>query len=160
VHSSNSQKLENALVILNQKSEEIEVLESRLAAQEAQIEHLQAENYRIQVECEKLSVTQGVQREALEDANGNVSELGVHIDWLQDLLDKSEVKVKRVQGEIDETRVTLESKLEEHNFARTEWEKERSALEAQLVSARDDLSQQPPAGWDQEKRNSRTNSRK
>ena len=152
VQSSNSQKLENALIILNQKSEEIEVLESRLAAQEAQIEHLQAENYRIQVECERLSVAQGVQREALEEAKGTVSELGVHIDWLQDSLDKSEVKVKQLQGEINETQDVLGAKVEDHNLARTEWEEERIALEGRLASSREESSQQPPTDWELEKK--------
>lgn len=150
--SFNSQKLEDALVILNQKSEEIEVLESRLAAQDAQIEHLQAENYRIQVECERLSVAQGVQREALEEAKGTVSELGIHIDWLQDSVDKSEVKVKQLQGEIDEARGTLDAKMEEHNLTRTEWEQEKVRLEARLVSSEKEPSQQPPAGWELEKK--------
>jgi len=152
VQSFNSQKLEDALVILNQKSEEIEVLESRLAAQDAQIEHLQAENYRIQVEYERLSVAQGVQREALEEAKGTVSELGIHIDWLQDSVDKSEVKVKQLQGDINETRDTLDAKVEEHNLTRTEWEQERAALEARLASSVDIPPQQPPAGWELERK--------
>lgn len=150
MQSSNSQKLEDALVLLNQKSEEIEVFESRLAAQEAQIEHLQVENYGIQVEYEKLSVAQEVQREVLEDAKGNVSELGVHIDWVQGLLDKSEAKVKQLQGEIDEIRGALGVKVEEHNLARIEWEHERAALEAKLASSGEVISQQPPAGWELE----------
>lgn len=152
VQSFNSQKLEDALIILNQKSEEIEVLESRLAAQEAQIEHLQAENYRIQVECEKLSVTQEVQREALEEAKGTVSELGVHIDWLQDSLDKSEAKVKQFQGAMDEIRDALDAKVEDHNLAQVEWEEERIALETRLASYGDGPSQQPPADWELEKK--------
>jgi hypothetical protein len=151
MQSSNSQKLEDALVLLNQKSEEIEVLESRLAAQEAQIEHLQLENYRIQVEYEKLSVAQEVQREVLEDAKGNVSELGVHIEWVQGLLDKSEAKGKQLQGEIDEVRGTLSAKVEEHNLARTEWGHERTALEAKITSSELPF-QQPPAGWELEKK--------
>jgi len=151
VQSSNSQKLENALIILNQKSEEIEVLESRLAAQEAQIEHLQAENYRIQVECEKLSVTNGVQREALEEAKGTVSELGVHIDWLQDSLDKSEDKVQQLEGKINEIQDSLGAKVEYHNLARMGWE-EKTALEARLASSRDESSQQPPTYWELEKK--------
>ena len=152
VQSSNSQKLEDALIILNQKSEEIEVLESRLAAQEAQIEHLQAENYRIQVECEKLSVTHGVQREALEEAKGTVSELGVHIDWLQDSLDKCEAKVKQLQGEISGMQDALSAKVGDHNLARMEWEEEKAALVARLASSGDGPSQQPPADWEPEKK--------
>lgn len=152
VQSFNSQNLEGALNLLNQKSEEIEVLESRLAAQEAQIEHLQAENYRVQVECEKLSVTQEVQREALEEAKGTVSELGVHIDWLQDSLDKSEAKVKQLQGETDEIRDALDAKVEDHNLAQMEWEEERTALEERLASCGDGLSQQPAADWELEKK--------
>lgn len=151
MQSSNSQKLEDALVLLNQKSEEIEVLESRLAAQEAQIEHLQLENYRIQVEYEKLSVAQEVQREVLEDAKGNVSELGVHIEWVQGLLDKSEAKGKQLRGEIDEIRDTLDAKVGEHNLARIEWGHERAALEAKITSP-EVPSQQPPAGWELEKK--------
>jgi chromosome segregation ATPase len=151
VQSFNSQKLEDALVILNQKSEEIEGLESHLAGKEAQIEHLQAEHHRIQVECEQLSVTQTVQREALEEAKGTVSELGVHIDWLQDSLDKSQAKVKQLQGETDEIRDALNTKVEEHNLARAEWEQERAVLEARIASLGDGASQQPPAGWELEK---------
>ena len=152
VQSSNSQKLEDALIILNQKSEEIEVLESRLAAQEAQIEHLQAENYRIQVECERLSVTHEVQREALDEAKGTVSELGVHIDWLQDSLVKSEAKVKQFQGEVNEIRDALDAKAEDYNLARMKWEEERAVLEARLASSGDGPSQQPPADWELEKK--------
>lgn len=152
MQSSNSQKLEDALVLLNQKSEEIEVLESRLAAQEAQIEHLQVENHKIQVEHEKLSVAQEVQREVLEDAKGNVSELGVHIEWVQGLLDKSEAKAKQLQGEIEEIRDALGAKAGEHNLARIEWEHERAALEAKLASPREVISQQPPASWELEKK--------
>lgn len=152
MQSFNGQKLEDALIILNQKSEEIEVLESRLAAQEAQIEHLQAENYRVQVECEKLSVTQGVQREALEEAKGTVSELGVHIDWLQDSLDKSEAKVKELQGESNEIRDALDAKVEVHSLAQMEWEEKRTALEARLASSENTPSQQPPADWELEKK--------
>jgi chromosome segregation ATPase len=151
VQSSNSQNLEDALIILNQKSEEIEVLESRLSAQEAQIEHLQAENYRIQVECEKLSVAHGVQREALEEAKGTVSELGIHIDWLQDSLDKSDAKVRQLQGKIDEIREVSNAKVEEHSLARLEWEEERTALEARLASSGDVPPQQPPTDWELEK---------
>lgn len=151
VQSFNGPKLEDALIILNQKSEEIEVLESRLAAQEAQIEHLQSENYRIQVECERLSVAQEVQREALEEAKGTVSELGIHIDYLQDTLDKSEAKVKQFQGEISEIRGALDAKAEDYNVAQTEWEEERVALEARLASSGDRPSQQPPADWEVEK---------
>ena len=154
MQSSNGRNLEDALVLLNQKSEEIEVLESRLAAQEAQIEHLQVENHRIQVESEKLSVAQEVQREALEDAKGNVSELGVHIEWLQGLLDQSEAKVKQLQGEIDEIRGTLGAKVEEHNLARTEWEHERVILEAKLAPSGEVLSQRPSTDWELEKKES------
>ena len=152
MQSSNSRKLENALVLLNQKSEEIEVLESRLAAHEAQIEHLQDENHMIQVECEKLSVAQEVQREALEDAKGTVSEMGVHIDWVQDSLDKSEAKVKEFQGELNEIREALDAKVEQHSLMRMEWEQEKASLEAQLASVVDALPQQPPASWELEKK--------
>ena len=117
---------------MNQKSEEIEGLKNRLVAQEAHIEHLRTENYGIQVEYEKLSVAQEVQREALEDAKGTVSEMGVHIDWVQGSLDKSEATVKQLQGEI---RDALKAKAEEQDLLRVEWEKERAALEAQLASS-------------------------
>ena len=152
VQSSNSQKLEDALIILNQKSEEIEVLESRLAAQEAQIEHLQAENYGIQVECERLSVAHEVQHEALDEARGTVSELGIHIDWLQDSLEKSEAKVEQFQGEIKDIRGALDAKVEDHNLARMGWEEERTVLEARLASSGDGPSQQPPTDWELEKK--------
>lgn len=152
VQSSNSQKLEDALIILNQKSEEIEVLESRLAAQEAQIEHLQAENYRIQVECERLSVAHEVQHEALDEAKGTVSELGIHIDWLQDSIDKSEAKVKQFQGEIKDIRGALDAKVEDHKLARMGWEEERTVLETRLASSGDGPSQQPPTDWELEKK--------
>jgi len=152
VRSFSSQKLEDALVILNQKSEEIEVLESRLAAQEAQIEHQQAENYRIQVECERLSVAQAVQREALEEANGTVSEFGVHIDWLQGLLDKTEAEAKQLQNDVNEIQDALNTKVEEYDLARAEWEQERAALEAHAAAFEDGTSQQPPAVWELEKK--------
>jgi DNA repair exonuclease SbcCD ATPase subunit len=148
----NSPKLEDALIIMNQKSEEIEVLESRLAAQDAQIEYLQAENHRIQVECERLSVTHGVQREALEDAKDTVSELGVHIDYLQDTLDKSEAKVKQLQGEVSQIQGVLDVKVEGHNLARMGWEEERAALEARLDSSKNAPSQKTPADWELEKK--------
>jgi len=152
VRSFNSQKLEDALVILNQKSEEIEGLEAHLAAQEAQIEHLQAENDRIQAEFVDLSIKQGVQREALDDANVTVSELGIHIDWLQGLLNESEAKGKQLQAQVDEIQNTLNAKVEEHNLARAEWEQERAALEARLSSLADTPPQQPPVGWELEKK--------
>jgi chromosome segregation ATPase len=147
----NSQKLEDALMILNQKSEEIEDLESRLATQEAQIEHLQAENHRIQVESENFSVTHAVQREALEEAKGTVTELGVHIDYLQDSLDKSEAEAKQLQGEMDEIRALLNAKVEEYTLTRAEWGQEREALNARLASLEDQLSQQPLVDWELEK---------
>ena len=152
MRSFNSQKLEDALVILNQKSEEIEGLETHLAAQEAQIEYLQAENDRIQAESEDLSIKQDVQREALEEAKGTVSELGIHIDWLQGLFDESEAKGKQLQGEVLEIRNVLDAKVEEHNLTRAEWEQERAALKVQLASIEDVASQQPPAGWELEKK--------
>lgn len=148
----NSPKLEDALMIMNQKSEEIEVLESRLAAQDAQIEYLQAENHRIQVECERLSVAHEVQREALEDAKDTVSELGVHIDYLQDSLDKNEAKVKELQGEVNRIQGVLDAKVEGHNLARVEWEEERTALEARLDSSENAPSQKTPTGWELEKK--------
>jgi len=152
VQSFNSQKLDNALLVLNQKSEEIEGLESHLAAQEAQIEHLQAENDRIQAEFGDLSIKQEVQREALEEAKGTVSELGIHIDWLQGLSKEGEAKVKQLQGEVDEIRNDLDTKVEEHNLAREEWEQERAALKSQLASLEDIQPQQLPAGWELEKK--------
>lgn len=148
----NSPKLEDALIIMNQKSEEIEVLESRLAAQDAQIEYLQAENHRIQVECERLSVTHGVQREALEDAKDTVSELGVHIDYLQDSLDKSEAKVKQLQDEVNQIQGVLDAKVESHNIVRMEWEEERTVLEARLDSSENAPSQKTPMDWELEKK--------
>ena len=152
MRSFNSQKLEDALVILNQKSEEIEGLETHLAAQEAQIEHLQAENDRIQADFGDLSIKQEVQREALEEAKGTVSELGIHIDWLQGLFDESEAKAKQLQAEVDEIRNALDAKVEEHNLARVKWEQERAALKAQLASLGDTPPQQPPVGWELEKK--------
>ena len=148
----NSPKLEDALVIMNQKSEEIEVLESRLAAQDAQIEYLQTENHRIQVECERLSVAHGVQREALEDAKETVAELGVHIDWLQDTSDKSEAKVKQLQGEVNQIQSVLDDRVEGHNLARMEWEEEKAALETRLNSSESAPSQQTPTDWGPEKK--------
>ena len=150
--SFNSQQLEDALVILNQKSEEIEGLRNRLAAQEVQIEHLLAESHRVQIESDKLTVRQGVQREALEEANGTVSELGIHIDWLQDSLNKSEAKVKQLQGDMDEMVNVLQVKMEKYELARAEWEQDRASLEALLASSRDIPPQQPSAGWELEKK--------
>ena len=152
MQSSNSQKLQDALVLLNQKSEEIEVLESRLAANEAQKEHIQVEHHRVQLEYEKLSVAQEVQREALEDAKGTVSEMGVHIDWLQGSLDKSEARAQQLQDEAKNAQDTLDAKVEEYNFARTEWEQERAALEARLASLGDEFSQQQSTAWNIEKK--------
>lgn len=152
MQSSNSQKLQDALVLLNQKSEEIEVLESRLAANEAQKEHFQVEHHRVQLEYEKLSVAQEVQREALEDAKGTVSEMGVHIDWLQGSLDKSEARAQQLQDEAKNAQDTLDAKVEEYNFARTEWEQERAALEARLASLGDEFSQQQSTAWNIEKK--------
>ena len=152
MQSSNSQKLQDALVLLNQKSEEIEVLESRLAANEAQKEHIQVEHHRVQLEYEKLSVAQEVQREALEDAKGTVSEMGVHIDWLQGSLDKSEARAQQLQDEAKNAQDTLDAKVEEYNFARTEWEQERAALEARLASLGDEFPQQQSTAWNIEKK--------
>lgn len=148
MRSSEDQELEDALVLLNQKSEEIEVLESRLAAQEAQMEHTLAENHRIQVEYEKLSVAQEVQREALDDAKGTVSEMDVHIEWQSGLLEQHKVKLKQLREEVDEIRATLNSQVKEHELARTGWEEEKAALEAQLASLGDRLLLQSTAGWE------------
>jgi DNA repair exonuclease SbcCD ATPase subunit len=145
VHSSSRQELQDALVLLNQKSEEIEILKSRNAALEAQIEHLQAENHRSQVENEKLSVEKEVQREALEEAKGTVSELCVHIDWVQDSWNKSMTREKQLQDEAKEVQDALDVKEEEYNLARLEWGQERALLEAQLASLKD---QQPPTDWE------------
>lgn len=152
MQSFNSQELEGALVILNQKSEEIEGLKNRHTAQEAQIEHLQAENDRIQVEYGELSIKQEVQREALEEAKGTVSELVVHIDYMQGMLNQSDAELKQLQGEMDELRGTLGAKVEEHDLAQAKWEQERAALEERLTSFRDVPPQQPPAGWELEKK--------
>jgi hypothetical protein len=70
------------------------------------------------------------------------------------LLDKSKAEAKQLQGEIDETRDTLGAKAEEHNLARLEWERERASLETKIASPVEVLSQQPPAGWELEKKES------
>ena len=71
---------------------------------------------------------------------------------MQGLLDKSEARVKQLQGEINQISDTLGSKMEEHNLAQNEWELERAALETKLTSSAEGLAQQPPAGWELEKK--------
>lgn len=127
-------------------------MKSHRDALEAQIEHLLVENDRIQAECTDLSIKQGVQREALDEANTTVSELGVHIGWLQTLLDGGKVEAKQLQGEVDKIRDDIDAKVEEHNLSRAQWEQERAALKAHIASLEGKPTQQPPADWELEKK--------